>query len=235
MGQRHQVYAFTNQGAFAWHNQWCFGRLPLEHLCRLLRYEKATDQSITSSEKYRDVQKFITFILSTDLEEGVIHGYSDITSEVTLKDSELSFLLGDNNDGITIIDAREKPLKYCYLFYPYDEESTVRDHMMRPLSAEEYFDQYRSEYTPGPVQNYASKMPKVLKAINMINKQAQLLTLEQLAGLFPESMKGVMNEREMIKSTALDDLPLLINKKFKYHANHKLVSELLSATKQEAL
>ena len=208
MGQRHQVYCFTNQGDFAWHHQWCYGSLPLRHLKRILTYEENTDPdygSLTAKESYKiDAKEALNHILCTAIEDGSISRYSDITDEVQDEKGKLDFLMGDNNDGITVLDLRKKPFKYCYVFFPWQEKD-IGDKHMRPLTAKQYALDYYEE-TSDEWERFS-----IPELIAYINEHAELLTVDEVCKLFPTSMKNIIKERNVIKRTKFDDLPTLLD------------------------
>lgn len=246
MGQRHQVYFFTNQGNFAWHNQWCYGRMPIRQLELILRYEENNDRpnkdgyggygSLTQdSVGALNVQRAIELIMNTDVDMGSIHNNYDITGEVCpQKGKDINgkpiygkpnFFNGDNNDGITICDTRKYPFRYAFLFFPWGLEKP-KNNEMRPLTAAEYFEQYRSDYDKNSIHHHL--YDEALTSIDYVQKNSKLLTLNQIAKLFPESMKAVMEERRNIQKTKFEDLPTMINDEIKYPVNKELIAQRLN-------
>jgi len=240
MGQRHQIFSVTNQGNFAWHNQWCYGRVPIRQLELVLKYEENNDRpdkdgwggygSLTNKDfSTIDVQKAIELLMNVDVDFGSINNNYDITEDLivkpatTKKPAELDCLGGDNNDGITIIDTRKYPLKYAFLFFPWNE---MAEDEMRPLTASQYFKRYEEGYME---EGCFNKLYEGAKAsIEYVEKHAKLLTLSQLAKIFPTSMKPVMEERRRIQQTKLGDLPLLINEVIKFPVNKELITKRFS-------
>jgi hypothetical protein len=105
MGQRHQLYiTFIVDGEVIYiglHNQWLYGCIALEMLIGIL--------SVISEH----ISKSNPEMCDLDAESAIL----DYTSRNRCCDlSCWSPLLGDNNNGITIIDARHasKP-KYCFM------------------------------------------------------------------------------------------------------------------------
>lgn len=228
MGQRHQVYMFTNQGDFAWHNQWCYGSLPLRHLKRILAYEENTDyeySSLTAKESYSiNAKEALTHILCTAIEDGSIYRYSDITDEVKDTKGNLDFLMGDNNDGITVVDLHKKPFKYCFLLFPW-EETDRESKYMRPLTAEQYALEYYKKIDD-EWNNFG-----IPELVEYINSHAKLLTIDEVCKLFPTSMKSVARERSMIKRTKFKDLPILMDQ-CSYPVNDEYLKQRLTQPKR---
>ena len=237
MGQRHQIFSITNQGSYAWHNQWCYGRMPIRQLELVLKYEKNNGRpdkdgwggygSLTNSHSDMiNVQRAIELIMNVDVDFGSIHNNYDITEELTVKPAtekkpaELDCLGGDNNDGITIIDTRKYPLKYAFLFFPWDE---MAEDDMRPLTASQYFKRYEEDYAEGG--GHSGLLEDARASIEYVEQHAKLLTLNQLANIFPTSMKSVMEERRRIQQTKFEDLPTLINEQIKYPVNKELFQQ----------
>ena len=191
MAQTHHVYAITNQGKFAWENGWCFGFQPLNNLKRILQYEDNTEKEnlrgyyrLTRKENYIEYRKALSAILCLDLERGKINDIYEITQKVKVtvgKYKGLDFTIPGNNDGITFIDLRTYPIKYCFLFFNSGSPNCKK--LFEPLSAKEYFDLYKEDYKD-------SREPiKAQALITYINKHARVLTEKQLKKLFPLSMK----------------------------------------------
>jgi len=208
--------------------------MPIRQLQRVITYEENTDRRepgktyggykcLTQKDKSGiDVQQALTLIMNVDIDEGNINGNYDITDEVKVKGRKtLDFTQVDNNDGITIIDVRKYPIKYCFLFL----SGQHKEIMMKPLSAEGYFKKYEDSYLPGG--HYSKCMDSAQAAIAYVQEHAQLLTTEQLIKMFPLSMKGVADERKLITATKFEDLPTIIGEKITYPVNRELVSQRL--------
>ena len=200
MGQRHQVYVFTTnkegkEKAYAYHNQWCYGTLPLRHLNRVIRFQKKAQEYLGIGESYQDETDKIQAILSLEIEEGYYGGYFSIIEEVaevnktekngyTCKEVNYKTIdpnCGDNNDGITIIhiDAKRK-VSYCFMVLSEcDEEGLEKAKPNIPLSAKEYVSLY---YKKGGENWKGLDVDKVIKAIG----NTKLLTLEQCKRLLPK-------------------------------------------------
>lgn len=162
MGQRHQIYAilpytFKQQKEFNWgeekpeyvdsnvvalHHQWLYGTLPLRRLNQLFAfYQKGHTYKFHVFNKEGSfsglAEKALQTLYSLDIEEGQFYGVS-----LLMNDAAKNPRLGDNNDGITIIDFREagKP-KYAFMFLHRAFETAP----FQALSAEDYVRSYYNE------------------------------------------------------------------------------------------
>jgi hypothetical protein len=228
------MYYFTNQGDFAWHNHWLYGRLPIKVLEQVIKYSKVADEynSLARTDSYGvSVQDALTHIMSVNMEDGIVYRHSDITEEVKDPKGKLDFTYGDNNDGITICDIRQAIIKYAFLFYPYEgyNKKEVADYEMIPLSAKDYFERYKEDYEVGGPNH--QNLSSALDSIEFVQNNATLLTIEEIAKMFPTPMAKLMRERRKIERTKFEDLGLLINDKIIYPINKNLLSQRLSQTK----
>lgn len=225
MGQRHQVFVVTrNQPGdlnyYAFHNQWCYGTLPLQHLKRVIQYQEKADNYCRIGGDYEDESHKIASILGTDPKEGVYSYYLPTTGEHTDKTGNIHLDWGDNNDGITIIltDAKSKRISYCFMnisqnnsMWGFMNISQNNDQWEpnTPLSAEDYISMYYNK-TSKEWSAY-----EIDKLINFINKKARLLTMKKLRQYFKVHYKGKKTEMEKVLNCPKKDLPLWIGKGFK--------------------
>lgn len=197
---------------YAFHNQWCYGTLPLQHLKRVIQYQEKADNYCRIGEDYSDESPKIASILGTDPKEGIYSHYLPTTEEHTDKTGNIHLDWGDNNDGITIIltNAKSKEISYCFMNInsPYTpEHESWEPHT--PLSAEDYISMYYDK-TSKEWSAYG-----VDKLINFINKKARLLTMKELRQYFKIHYKGKKTEMEKVLNCPKKDLPLWIGKGFK--------------------
>jgi hypothetical protein len=206
MAQRHQIYIFydpwqNDKGiqCIAFHNQWCYGSLPLRHTYRFAKFQKnADEENRISAKSHTDIIEKFQALLSLDLENGFYHYTFDITSEVINKKSGIDPDKGDNNDGITIIyvpkDATK--IKYCFMNIGDGDSAVMKAPPRIPLSARQYAKLY---YEKGSKKWKGFGIEKYIK---YLNKNAQLLTPEECQMLLPDWY---------IQHASKDELPLLIN------------------------
>ncbi len=108
MGQRHQIYIFYHTDnsrkkqlkkeiqCCVFHDQWCYGTLPLRNVVRFIRFQNKASgyQRISSSASYDNEDKFHA-LLALDLEAGVYGGAHDITGDVTTGEGWIDPDMGD--------------------------------------------------------------------------------------------------------------------------------------------
>jgi hypothetical protein len=195
MGQRHQVYVFVtdknngNVRAYAYHNQWCYGTLPLRHLARIVKFQKkAQEYNDIGGSCHDDETDKIAAILALDIEEASYGHYFSIINEVTEKDTDgcIDFNTvdpsrGDNNDGITVIriDGKTKKVQYCFMNVGEGDGTILAAPKGKPLSAKEYVSLY---YKEGSEKWKGLDVAKWLKAIG----KTTVLTRAQCKRLLPK-------------------------------------------------
>lgn len=210
MGQRHQIYCFVKQKNYskkkdtihqiAFHNQWCFGTLPLGHLERIIRFQtNANIYSFLGSE-FSEGELFekIKMILSCDPHEGFFQHYSNITNEVR---DEISMHpeQGDNNDGITIIHINKEQIQYCFMNIGEGDSTIMKAPPKLPLSAEDYVKLY---YSPSDNEWSAFNIDNKL---SYINHRTKVLTILQCVKLFPDFYT---EEEKKAVTCAYNELPV---------------------------
>lgn len=216
MGQRHQVFVVSKDKEetkyHAFHNQWCYGTLPLRHLKRVIQYQAKTDDTFRLGSRYSTDTDMIRAILSCDPSEGFYSNYFDVLSEHINKKGQVCLTCGDNNDGITIIVADgSKRISYCFMFIGDFHDKVKGDliyESMTPLSAEEYVSAYYEK------SDEKWSIFKLDKLISFIDKRADLLTLKELRKLFPLHFHE-KTEWEKIAKANPKDLPIYISSEYK--------------------
>jgi len=214
MGQRHQVYAIFNTSVhrsmkpkmLAYHNQWCYGSLPLHHVERVLAFNENTEKysKFTSAELDNafDPKESFEACLSCDPHEGFYSRYISITDEVTTENTA-DPRKGDNNDGITVFDFRNKgdKIKYCFMNIGPGDSSILKTSAFIPLSATEYAELY---YTQGSKEWTDYRIPDLITGID---RMGALLTLQECMEFFP-IMYG---EARKVARMSKKHLPLMIH------------------------
>ena len=202
MGQRHQVYfrlpkKFYNKDNcnnrpevnVGWHNQWSYGSLPLRNVLRVVEYMRAHYDSFKGAVDYIDSDNF-TYVMSYDAESQnvsryypmgkVQSSYGDALDRQTDENDVLEDpRLGDNNDGITVLDftpcLKGLPPTYCFMFFDHDTAKT-----MVPLSAAEYFAAYYND------ANDAMQKPADADAVLAKFEGLKMITPARLKKIFPK-------------------------------------------------
>lgn len=230
----------------AYHNQWLYGRSALQNALNLLKFGKQfTKEEKTSKDawggydapftingikqKYYEPKKLvdtIAFIMNfrptkTAWVQAGIGGswYIGKTDEGIRED----FTIGDNNDGITIIDLVEN--KYCFMnIYEQDLDSydVLRLPMLKPVTAREYVSAYYGETieTTNPfyfgdhdrskVKMPIAKQQKIVNGNIKLNvgiakgfDKFELLTIDEVQAMFTK-MKLVNKKGTKIKLSKTD-------------------------------
>ena len=230
MGQRHQVMVITrnkdeDQKFYAFHNQWCYGTLPLRHLERLIRYQKKADE-YTRLGEYQTDAVMIAALMGTDAKEGFYQRYSDVTGEHLDDENNIHPDWGDNNDGITVIvaDPTSKKLSYCFMSIEIDSDQFKGHEPKAPMSARDYISCYYDPNDSGEEGAPKWKAWKIERLVSFIDKNARLLTVKELRELFPVYYAEEL-EREKIENASQEELPLLIHTD--YDSNKALVEQRL--------
>lgn len=206
----------------AYHNQWLYGRSALANCIRLLNFGKQfTKEEKTSDKGFGCYQSPIcpkgieaNFQTTKELVEaiGFIMNYNAVKTPFTdagignsyyigkLDEGiNFDFTLGDNNDGITIIDVVEN--KYCFMNI-YDQEKksySVRDLKQNiPYHAKDYVRAYygetKSSINPYYIEKKTDKqIANVLSSNIRYNAKCikpfekfEVLSIEEVKSMFPE-------------------------------------------------
>lgn len=160
MGMRHQVYVVLptehplakKTPVVGLHHQWLYGHTAARQLARFLTFvQKAgTSMSHPLLSGFDDPLKILTAIYTCDPEAGYFSNVHPFVGE----DAEVckNPLLGDNNEGITVIDLRKLSIKngkrrgkIAYAFVSFGHKDFVEN---TPMSAREYVHGYYPEVVP---------------------------------------------------------------------------------------
>lgn len=223
MGQRHQVYAITNKGTFAWHDQWSYGTLPLRAALRVLTYQKVADEynKLTSDYLNPSHQTVIERVMTTDYRKGICTGAFDITKELINKEGLIDPRRGDNNDGITILDLRkEEDIRYCFMMLWDEDRGPYTAKAREPLSAEQYVKLY---YKPGSERWESLKITPLLKELK--ESGARLLTRTRCRKLLPGLYDDELELEKILKAKP-EELPTFIDN-VKYPENITILERRL--------
>lgn len=215
MGQRHQIfYLDDDQRQFVYHDQWCYGTLPLRLVKRVIDYQTKTEETGRLGY-YNTDSEMVRAIISCDPSKGFYSNSFDVTDEHK-REGHIYLDAGDNNDGITIIIANKnsKQIAYCFMFI--DENEFYEPFV--PLSAREYV---RAYYEPNEEKWTNWKIDKLVSAID---RKARLITYEELKKHFPNHYPKDTEWEKIIKAKK-KDLPLYISSE--YENNRALVAHLL--------
>ena len=157
---RHQVYVVLptehplakKTPVVGLHHQWLYGHTAARQLARFLTFvQKAgTSMSHPLLSGFDDPLKILTAIYTCDPEAGYFSNVHPFVGE----DAEVckNPLLGDNNEGITVIDLRKLSIKngkrrgkIAYAFVSFGHKDFVEN---TPMSAREYVHGYYPEVVP---------------------------------------------------------------------------------------
>lgn len=202
----------------AYHDQWLYGRSALQTAMNLLKFakqftveEKTKDSRANTSpicpygieSKYKTSEKLSSAI-------GFIMNYRPIKTDYssagigesfyigkTDEGINFDFTLGDNNDGITIIDMVEN--KYCFMninTQRRNAHSASQLPQYKPSTAKQYVKAYYGE-TEGTINDYyiKDKTPKEIEKVLAYNKRMnakcykpfekfELLTIDEIKEMF---------------------------------------------------
>lgn len=160
MGQRHQVYVIyrdnEKDAVMAFHSQWSYGTLPIRALDRVINFLTNTDKMY-----WYEADRVLEGVLSVDIPTGTFSGHTEITKEVIEKNGKVNPDLGHNNDGITIIDARDiKSVKYGFTFLYNRDDENVLPYVI--MNAEQYLKSYYTEFLNTPAEKIGSILENVM-------------------------------------------------------------------------
>jgi hypothetical protein len=171
MGQRHQLFVIAKianryRGLAVFHHQWLYGYRALRQCLALLTIFSAPANRLAILQELAAARRhsenfwakpldytnnevpfpFITTCLLLGASFNVEDGYN---ARVILEPFNMAFNMGDNNDGITIIDITDlSHVRYCFVlwnewhFFQSDEVEESQDFLMRPLSGPTYLSAY---------------------------------------------------------------------------------------------
>jgi hypothetical protein len=237
MGQRHQLYyRYYDQKdkdtevkpyMVSFHNQWLYGSLPLRRLKYVLQYNKSAGDKYKFTEKDSyitgrlgsDPTKILECLITINAQDGVADHVINTTDETLLKSGFHDPRRGDNNDGITVVDftVGKKPA-YAFVNINEGDGEGTKDYL-EALSAERY------------ALCYYAKNSKEWKAfginglVKYIDRNARLLTTEELAKLFPDMYRDWFKERQYLIKNPKEAPMYVVNAK--YQSNKNFASKLL--------
>lgn len=201
MGQRHQIYVKfpKDQGVAGFHHQWLYGMTAIQSLGRVLKFYQKQDEYGPLTERcgydLLRQSEIIVSLYSTDVETGYWHYVHNLLAQDDLepiKDPRM----GDNNDGITIIDLSKGDFRYCFMSVCH-LEGEKNPPILEPLSARDYLLCYypKFEKKQGNVihgercQIDLEEHERTLAALKLIEKNAKLLTRKEVKEIFPAMFK----------------------------------------------
>lgn len=170
MGQRHQVYIVlpavgypdcngrrnpNNRGpkVVGFHHQWLYGWTAVRFLSRALRYVKTCSQQASGpfSNTAHDALSALAALYSFEESTGYYHRVHLFEDEAVECNNPH---LGDNNDGITVLDLSGDKPAYC--FYSLGSTESAKSLAEGCYSAAQYLKSYYSTSKPEfkPVSDY---------------------------------------------------------------------------------
>lgn len=201
MGQRHQIYVKfpAKLGIAGFHHQWLYGMTAVNSLARVLEFYRNQYENkygpfqINTGYGLKRQSQVIQAIYSTDVKTGYwhyVHSFQDEQADYAERSPHHKYpsecedpRLGDNNDGITIIDVSNGDFRYCFMNIAH-LEGKAGDQVPKlvPISAREYLLAYYPKFLSDP-------NPETLLSLCEIEQHAKLLTLSECKALFPEMYK----------------------------------------------
>lgn len=201
MGQRHQVYLRLpsthyqegNQNnrpeiTVGLHHQWLYGKTAIQLLGNALNYaEKTGEYHPWRKSLYKeDAVQCLAAIYSLDQNDGYFHRvHTDLDAEC--EDPRL----GDNNDGITVIDLTGPIPSYCFVSLGGIECSEVRRNKIKslsPMPAMQYLDAYYPNF------DFPSHWDDRVTSEDRINLKMECLALLDRVSKFPVISKKRLKE-----------------------------------------
>ncbi|KAL6306820.1 hypothetical protein BKA93DRAFT_140786 [Sparassis latifolia] len=227
MGQRHQAFVIARVRSCsprnelpkyrciaAYHNQWCYGRLPLRATHRFLTLVKQKENAEIVRAEIRTLNQgageglqfpavpcpFTAFLLGASWDVDLAKGYDAYFSGVTFMHNLLSAEMGcwdnDNDDGISVIDVTD-PEHPAYCFVNLDSESNG------PLSAEQYVRIYHA--VPKSMESEKDRLLEedILAKIALLDGE-NMVTLEMLAEAWPDEFGNDLKKKKSALFTEND-------------------------------
>lgn len=175
MGQRLQVIAIAKDDIrAAFHHQWLYGHTAINVCADALKFAKQSpteSRGLGAFPTQQDFQEVLKVVLSVvrrgqNARAKRIENWIDVTKEGLCKD----FTLGDNNDGVIILDLRDpKDPAYCFV-----TNNDLYSNPFTPISGEDYLATY--------YQDEDDKKTSSLKTL----AKFRLINTEGLKKLFPQ-------------------------------------------------
>lgn len=235
MGQRHQIYLRLpgiyyndknpnnrDEVTVGMHNQWLYGYSAAASLYRFLKYAdlvKGDQYSPLVKSDPQEALEVLDHAYSLDIETG----YSSRNSQFPIDPKHKYYeecckdpRLGDNNNGITVIDLADvNSPKYCFMSIGHLEclhETKDRDPdsdepayvNFYPISINQwaalhYGDEWRSEAAKAPGAEL------LLKRVDFVDKKFKVLTTKRLIEIFPalkaDLLKGAKDKEKLEPSS----------------------------------
>lgn len=225
MGQRHQLYVRIKGKAdrdgknakpimLGFHHQWLFGKTAMQTLIRALKFADASLSDKFHSvlrEPYdagQDASRALQAVFSVDADSGYFHSVWPFQFNGDKSDNASDCLenpmLGDNNNGITIIDLTGDKPKYCFMSLHHleclngvDDDFEVEN--LVPIDAQRWIELH---YPLNPKADYYTKGERAWKAedvkenikeckdlVKALSKY-DVLTLKEVKAMFPKMFKA---------------------------------------------
>jgi hypothetical protein len=226
MGQRHQVY-LRLPGAnnrpevtIGIHHQWLWGRTAARSLANLLKFvANQGEYGPFTSNGGRDAMSALEAIYSVDVDSGYFHSVHPLWKwdneskgpKVGVHDECCADpTLGDNNNGITVIDLSGEKPKYCFMSVGHLEclgEGQENNYTnFKPIDIDQWMTLHYPTYKDGETcgcetctkePKYKKGHDKAIKAngeacralVDFISK-FEVLTKAEIKRIFPK-LKGV--------------------------------------------
>lgn len=195
MGQRHQAYlrlpeVYYNsdnvnnrpQRNVGLHHQWLYGYGAVNALYRFLAWVKKDSDNLRYIS--HDENGAFEAAYSFDHELGYYHRVHTLTKEDS-KDPNL----GDNNNGITVIDLAGKIPGYCFASIGHLEclAGEFQPIEYAPIGVDTWL---RLHYP-----NWQEENPEILKRVRFIEDKAELITIGRLKEIFPAMYSEVLHRK----------------------------------------
>lgn len=246
-----KMFGTNKTTVLSFHNQWLYGRSALMSALNVLEFnegitkkdrmdENSFNTNYNSPFTAKGVQSLVSYkgfshymevtkaILNLITEENEFRGKGWLGSWL-LNEEEPNmremFTHGDNNDGITIIDAIEN--KYCFMNiyeqeYEEDDFSVIRLPSLKPCSGKEYVEAYnpskkalarKSYYGEQALKKgekefdeFVKKTRKVNNALSKKLSKFKVLTEKELRAMFKKQyaeIDGIKESRNVINGNYL--------------------------------
>lgn len=224
MGQRHQIYVrlpkkFYNKNnvnnlperTIGIHHQWLYGQTAGRQLANLLKFVMNQDTEYGPFKIGDYAMDALKALYSTDIESGYFNQVHPLDDDDCKNWCE-NPMLGDNNNGITVIDLTEDKPKYCFMSLHHleclDESQEENYESLEPMSFEKYLElhypKFRTDKTCSCETCKAKKDKKVIaehkksaidfhaknKELVKFLSQFEILTKKDIKRIFPKLKKS---------------------------------------------
>jgi hypothetical protein len=182
MGQRHQLIVKYNEITYkkgekiseikkvCFHNQWCFGRLPIFYLSSIADFN-----SNQTDIKYElNNSEFIRYNLLDIIQKlwGASPRFGIVNNNTDFNCGDIGMLETDNNNGWTLLDlTRDDAIYYCFIAGCEEEDKDTYEKLsFRPLTGKEYHsftdDYLKTELTAEEYEEYIKPFNKGCEIID---------------------------------------------------------------------